>query len=321
MTVKLTSRNKMKRIPRLDIRAPMLLGLSVIALFFGAGIGGAAIMPLDKGVGMPGKFIVETKVKPVQHERGGRIAAIHVAEGQEVAEGDLVVTFDTTALSEQIDALKAQAEATVRQLDLARQEAATMNDLLARQLTQRSRVLAIERQVAQIEKEVASTNARVAVAEQELAHAEVRSPVSGRILTLKVNGIGAVAEPGGVLMEVVSASDKLVIEGRLPPDSIENVVNGMAAKVWLPALSWRDQRPLAAKLSWVSPDSVEDQRTGGRYFTARLILDEAAARELSKKVTLVPGMRAEIMLLTGKRTLLDQIVNPLLRNMNRAFRD
>lgn len=321
MTVKLTSRNKMKRIPRLDIRAPMLLGLSVIALFFGAGIGGAAIMPLDKGVGMPGKFIVETKVKPVQHERGGRIAAIHVAEGQEVAEGDLVVTFDTTALSEQIDALKAQAEATVRQLDLARQEAATMNDLLARQLTQRSRVLAIERQVAQIEKEVASTNARVAVAEQELAHAEVRSPVSGRILTLKVNGIGAVAEPGGVLMEVVPASDKLVIEGRLPPDSIENVVNGMAAKVWLPALSWRDQRPLAAKLSWVSPDSVEDQRTGGRYFTARLILDEAAARELSKKVTLVPGMRAEIMLLTGKRTLLDQIVNPLLRNMNRAFRD
>ncbi|MBU1211438.1 MAG: HlyD family efflux transporter periplasmic adaptor subunit [Alphaproteobacteria bacterium] len=321
MTVNLTSRNKLKRIPRLDIRAPVLFGLSIIVLFFGAGIGGAAIMPLDRGVGMSGQFIVETKVKLVQHERGGRIAAIHVAEGQEVAEGDIVVTFDTSALIEQIEALKAQAGASFRQLDLARQEASTMNDLLERKLTQRSRVLAIERQVAQIEKEVASINARVAVAEQELTHAEVRSPVSGRVLTLKVNGIGAVAEPGGILMEVVPASDKLVIEGRLPPDSIENVVPGMAAKVWLPALSWREQRPLAAKLSWVSPDSVEDQRTGGRYFTARLVLDEAAARELSGKLTLVPGMRAEIMLLTGKRTLLDQIVNPLMRNMNRAFRN
>ncbi|KUO67791.1 MAG: hypothetical protein APF80_00690 [Alphaproteobacteria bacterium BRH_c36] len=321
MNVKLTSRNKLKRIPRLDIRAPMLFGLSIIVLFFGAGIGGAAIMPLDRGVGMPGKFIVETRVKPVQHERGGRIAAIHVAEGQEVAEGDTVVTFDTSALIEQIEALKTQAEASFRQLDLARQEASTMNDLLERKLTQRSRVLAIERQVAQIEKEVASINARVAVAEQELAHAEVRTPVSGRVLTLKVNGIGAVAEPGGILMEIVPAADKLVIDGRLPPDSIENVVDGMAAKVWLPALSWREQRPLAAKLSWVSPDSVEDPRTGGRYFTARLVLDEAATRELSTKVTLVPGMRAEIMLLTGKRTLLDQIVNPLLRNMNRAFRN
>ena len=321
MTVRLTSRNKLKRIPRLDIRAPMLFGLSIIALFFGAGIGGAAFLPLDKGVGMPGKFIVETKVKPVQHQRGGRISAIHVAEGQEVSKGDLVVTFDTASLTEQIEALNAQAAAAARQLDLARQEAATMNDLLKRKLTQKSRVLAIERQVAQIEKEVASIDARVAVASQELKHAEVRSPVSGRILTLKVNGIGAVAEPGGILMEVVPASDKLVIEGRLPPDSIENVVNGMAANVWLPALSWREQRPIPAKLSWVSPDSVEDERTGGRYFTARLVLDETAAAELSKKVTLVPGMRTEILLLTGRRTLLDQIVNPLLRNMNRAFRD
>ncbi len=321
MTDKLTSRNKMKRIPRLDIRAPILFGVTVVSLFFGAGIGGAAFLPLDKGVGMPGKFIVETKVKPVQHERGGRIKIIHVVEGQKVSAGDLVVTFDTAALAEQIEALNAQAGAAARQLDLAQQEAATMNDLLERKLTQRSRVLAIERQVAQIEKEVASINARVAVANQELKHAEVRSPVSGRILTLKVNGIGAVAEPGGLLMEVVPASDKLVIEGRLPPDSIENVVNGMAAKVWLPALSWREQRPLAAKLSWVSPDSVEDQRTGGRYFTARLVLDQTTAADLSKKVTLVPGMRAEILLLTGQRTLLDQIVNPLLRNMNRAFRN
>lgn len=321
MTVEVTSRKQVKRLPRLDIRAPMVFGFAVVALFFGAGIGGAAFLPLDKGVGMPGKFIVETKVKPVQHERGGRIHKIHVVEGQDVSEGDLVVTFDTSALAEQIDALKAQAEAAARQLDLAQQEAATMNDLLERKLTQRSRVLAIERQVAQVEKEVASINARVAVANQELRHAEVRSPVTGRILTLKVNGVGAIAEPGGLLMEVVPASDNLVIEARLPPDSIENVVPGMPAKVWLPALSWREQRPLAARLSWVSPDSVEDQRTGGRYFTARLILDQVAADEISKKITLVPGMRTEVVLLTGRRTLLDQIVNPLLRNMNRAFQN
>lgn len=320
MSVRLTSRNKMKQIPRLDIRAPALLGLSVAVLFFGAGVGGAAIAPLDRGVGLSGKFIVETKVKPVQHERGGRVGAIHVMEGQEVAAGDLLVTFDTSALSEQIEALKAQAAAAARQLDLARQEAATMSALLERKLTQRSRVLAIERQVAQIEKEVASINARVAVANQELAHAEVRSPVSGRILTLKVNGTGAVAEPGGVLMEVVPASDKLVIEGRLSPDSVESVANGMPAKVWLPALGWREQRPMKAKLSWVSPDSVEDPRTGARYYTARVVLDEGAAAKLVKKVNLLPGMRAEMLLLTGKRTLLDQLVDPLLRNMNRAFR-
>lgn len=321
MTAEMQPNARKARKPRLDIRAPTLFGLSIIGLFFGAGIGGAAFVPLDRGVGMPGKFIVESKVKPVQHERGGRISAIHVTEGQNVTEGDLVATFETASLMEQIEALEAQSNATRRQLELARQEAATMNALLGRNLTQRSRVLALERQVAQIEKEAASVDARIAVARHELKLAEVLSPVSGRILTLKVNAIGAVVQPGGILMEVVPASDKIVIEGHLSPDSIENVVGGMPAKVWLPALSWRDQRPLSAKLDWVSPDSVEDPRTGGRYFTARLELDEAAASKLSKKVTLLPGMRAEIMLLTGRRSLLDQIVNPLLRNINRAFLD
>lgn len=321
MSVRLTSRSKMKQIPRLNIRAPVLLGVSVIGIFFGAGIGGAAIAPIDKGVGLPGKIIVESKVKPVQHERGGRVSEIFVAEGDQVEAGQLLATFDTTSLAEQIEALNAQAEASGRQLDLARQEAETFSELLSRKLTQRSRVLAIKRQVAQIEKEVASLHARVVVARQELSRARVVAPVSGRVLSLKVNGIGEVVEAGGTLMEITPASDKLVIEGRLPPDSIESVTNGMPAKVWLSALSWRDQRPLPATLSWVSPDSIEDRRSGGRYYVARVVLDDAAAKDLSGKVKLLPGMRTEILLLTGQRTLLDQIINPLLKNMNRAFRD
>ncbi len=321
MPVRTSSRSKAKYVPQLNIRAPVLMGFAVIAVFFGAGISGAAVAPIDKGVGLPGKIIVESNIKPVQHERGGRISEVFVAEGDEVKAGQLLATFDTTSLAEQIAALNAQAEASGRQLDLARQEAETFAELLGRKLTQRSRVLAIKRQVAQIEKEVASLNARIVVARQELDRARVLAPASGRVLTMRVNGIGEVVEAGGTLLEIVPASDKLVIEGRLPPDSIENVANGMPAKVWLSALSWRDQRPLPATLSWVSPDSVEDRRTGGRYYTARVVLDEAATEGLAGKVKLLPGMRTEILLLTGQRTLLDQIIDPLLRNMNRAFRD
>lgn len=122
-------------------------------------------------------------------------------------------------------------------------------------------------------------------------------------------------------MEVVPASDRIVVEGRLSPDSVDSVMNGMPAKVWLPALGWRDQRPVKAQLSWVSADSIEDRRTGTRYFTARVVIAEEAAADLAEKVNLLPGMRAEVLLITGRRTLLDQLVDPLLRNMNRAFRD
>ena len=307
------------RAPVLDVRLPVAIGLLVVAGFFGVGLGAAAYAPIDKGVGLPGTIIVETKVKPVQHQRGGQVARIHVVEGQHVNAGDVLVTLDTQAVDEQLVAMKAQAEAARRQLALARDEAATMTELLERKLAARSRVLALERQVAELEKEAAGLVAKIAVAEQELARAELRAPVAGRVLKLKVASEGAVIAPGGTVLDIVPDSDRLVIEGRLQPNQIEALKPGMPAKVWLTALSWREQRPLPARLAWVSADSVEDPRTGQPYFIARVELDQRPS-DGARQVVLHPGMRAEMVLLTGERTLLDQLIDPIMKNVNRAFR-
>lgn len=305
--------------PRLRIRGPVLLGLAVVTLFFGVGVGGAAFAPIDKGVGLPGTVIVETKMKAVQHQKGGTVGKLHVVEGQDVKAGQLLVTLDTSAMDEQITALRAQAQAAARQLDLIRQEAATMTELMDRKLAARSKVLALERQVAEIEKEAAGLTARILIAEQELQRSEIRAPAAGKILSLAVYGPGAVIQPGGPALEIVPEEDRLVIEGRIAPNTIENVKPGMPAKIWLSALSWREQRPLKGKLAWVSTDSVEDKRTGASYFVARVELDETRS-QIAQRFTLHAGMRTEILLLTGERTLLDQLIDPLMRNINRAFR-
>ena len=309
----------MRAVPRLQLRGPFLVGFGAITLFFGAGLGSAALAPIDKGIGMPGTIIVESKVKPVQHHKGGVVGRVHVREGQEVKAGDLLVSLQTTALDEQIAALKAQADAGKRQLGLAREEAQTMTDLMERKLAARSRVLALERSVAEIEKEAASLNAKIAIAGQELAQAQITAPFAGRVLTLAVNGAGAIVAPGGTVLELVPQDDRLVVEGRIGPNQIENVKPGMTAKVWLSALSWRERRPLGARLAWVSPDSVEDKRTGAPYYIARVELDDNR-EQLAQQTTLLPGMRAEVLMLTGRRTLLDQLIDPLMRNFNRAFR-
>lgn len=308
-----------RAVPRLQLRAPLVVGCGAIALFFGAGLGSAALAPIDKGVGMPATIIVESKVKPVQHRKGGTIAEVHAHEGQEVKAGDVLVTLSTTALDEEITALKAQAEASRKQLALAREEAQTMTELMNRKLAARSRVLALERSVAEIEKEAAALNAKIALAGHELEQARITAPFAGRVLSLNVNGAGAVLQPGGTVLELVPQDDRLVVEGRIAPNQIENVKPGMPAKVWLSALSWRDRRPLPARLAWVSPDSVEDKRTGAPFFVGRVELDQPR-EELARQMTLLPGMRAEVLLLTGRRTLLDQLVDPLMKNFSRAFR-
>lgn len=194
-----------------------------------------------------------------------------------------------------------------------------MRDLLERQLASRSRLLTIERQVAEIEKEIAALDSRIEIARRDVGRAEIRAPEAGRILSLAVKGAGGVLQAGATVAELVPDDDRLVIEGRLNPNQIENVRPGMPAKVWLTALSWRDQRPLAAKLAWISPDSIEDRRSGISYFAARVELTESRAA-IEDKIALHPGMRSEVLLMTGVRTLLDQLFDPLMRNINRAFR-
>jgi len=203
---------------------------------------------------------------------------------------------------------------------LAQMETATIADLADRKLASKSRVLALQRQVAEVEKESAGIASRIVLAEQELERAILRAPVAGRVLNMQVSSPGVVIGPGVTLMDIVPDGDRLVIEGRLSPNQIDNVKPGMAAKVWLTALSWRDQRPLPARLAWVSADSIEDKRTGQPYFTARVELEKTTADLAREGAILQAGMRSEILLVTGQRTLLDQLIEPVVRNINRAFR-
>lgn len=308
----------LKPAPRLDIRLPVAFGWSVILLFFVFGIGSAALAPIDKGVGLPGTIIVESKVKPVGHLRGGTVEKIHVTEGQTVEAGDMIISLETASHDQQITALKSQLTAAETQLALARQESQTIKELEERKLAAKSKALALQRMVAEIEKDVANFAGRIAAVESEREKTEIRAPVSGRVLSLHVHAPGAVVQPGVTVAEIVPRSDKLVVEGRLQPNQIENVRPGMDAKVWLSALSWREQRPLGAKLSWISADSVEDKRTGAPYFVVRVELDHMP-NEPARASALQPGMRAEILLLTGQRTLLDQLIDPLMRNVHKAF--
>ncbi|MBV1695100.1 MAG: HlyD family efflux transporter periplasmic adaptor subunit [Hyphomicrobiales bacterium] len=313
-----------KRIPayaraRLNVRGPVFLGLVTILVLCGVGGAISVLAPIDRGASFQGAFITETKVKPVQHLRGGIVGRVAVTEGAEVKAGELLVSLDTRSIDEQITAMRAQAEAAARQLDLIRREAATMAELASKQLAARSRVSALERQVADVEKELVGLQSRIVLAEQEVARSEIRAPVAGRVLSLAVHGEGAIIQPGQTVAEIVPKEDRLVIEGRLPPMHVDAVKPGMRAKVWLASLSWRNQQPFSARLAWVSPDTVEDKRTGLFFYVARIELDETRD-EIATRVTLHAGMRSEILVVTGERTLVDHLLDPIVRNLNRAFR-
>lgn len=79
-------------------RRELILGGTIIALFFGLFLGWAALAPLDSGAYAPGQVAVTGNRQAVQHREGGTVSALHVAEGDRVTRGQVLVELSAGEL-------------------------------------------------------------------------------------------------------------------------------------------------------------------------------------------------------------------------------
>ena len=145
----------------------------------------------------------------------------------------------------------------------------------------------------------------------------------------KGGGISAVSKFLRLLLQIavltlgawlVPLGDKLIIDARVDPGDIDVVRPGLEARVRLTAFQQRKIVPLKGVVDSVSADRFTDEKTGIPYFRARVVITEDPAKVM-KASPLYPGMQAELLIVTGSRTVLEYIFQPLFQSFNRAFRE
>lgn len=149
---------------------------------------------------------------------------------------------------------------------------------------------------------------------------DVAAPEAGTVMNLRYFAPGAVVAPGAAILDLVPLDDRLVVEARVNPTDIDVVHAGLSAKVVLSAFKSRTTPPLDGSLVRVSADALTDERTGQPYYSARVAVDGAQLRAL-KDVHLQPGMPVETLIVTGERTLLTYLIQPIEDSFRRAFRE
>jgi HlyD family type I secretion membrane fusion protein len=149
---------------------------------------------------------------------------------------------------------------------------------------------------------------------------EVIAPVSGQVVELKLHTVGGVIRPGEPLLDIVPNSDELVVEARIRPVDIDAVAIGQPAQVALTAYKQRTTPRLDGTLVKVSADALADPERRISYYAADIRIDPSELAKL-EGVQLYPGMPAEVMIVTGERTLLQYLLQPLTDSFNRAFRE
>ncbi len=157
-------------------------------------------------------------------------------------------------------------------------------------------------------------------AEDQLKRIDIRAPQDGTVHQLEVHTVGGVIKEGEPIMLIVPRADVLIVEARVSPNDIDQLVTGQKVVLRLSGLNQRTTPELNGELSRVSADTIQDQRTGGSYFLVRITLPEAEVARLGA-VKLVPGMPVEAFIQTGERTMLSYLVKPIVDQAYRAFRE
>jgi adhesin transport system membrane fusion protein len=146
---------------------------------------------------------------------------------------------------------------------------------------------------------------------------QVKSPVRGRVQRLLANTIGGVVQPGKDIVEIVPLDDNLVLEAKVQPKDIAFIRPGQDATVKFTAYDFSIYGGLSAKVENISPDTIVDER-GNAFYLVRVRTTQV---HFSDKMPVIPGMTAEVDVLTGKKTVMAYLLKPVLKAKAYALRE
>ncbi|MEK0083585.1 HlyD family type I secretion periplasmic adaptor subunit [Benzoatithermus flavus] len=163
--------------------------------------------------------------------------------------------------------------------------------------------------------------AQVRAVRDQLERVVIRAPVAGTVVNLQLHTAGGVIRAGEPILEIVPRDEPLVIEARVSPSDIDVVHPGLTADVHLLAYRSRHLPRIQGEVRKVSADRLIDQKTGQPYYSAQIVVDTAVLHRKAPEVELTAGMPAEALIITGKRTLFEYLMEPVRLSFRRALRE
>ncbi|MEO6218112.1 MAG: HlyD family type I secretion periplasmic adaptor subunit [Sphingomonas sp.] len=174
--------------------------------------------------------------------------------------------------------------------------------------------------LAEVSTQINEQQLRSASAGDTFARSVIRAPQSGVVDRIAFTTIGSAVPAAQPILQLVPDRDRLVVEAKVRPQDIDQLRIGQSARVVFSGLERQTTPDIPAKVIFLSPDQIQDTRTGQTYYRIRVQLDAKGMAD-APQIALKAGMPAEVFVQTGDRSILSFLMKPLFDQLRHAFRE
>ncbi|KHN50978.1 HlyD family type I secretion periplasmic adaptor subunit [Pectobacterium fontis] len=176
----------------------------------------------------------------------------------------------------------------------------------------------VNSELAEVQALLSDVGSKKEKADFNLANIQIRAPVSGTVVGLKVFTEGGVIAPGQTLLEIVPDDQPLLVDARLPVELVDKVWPGLPVELQFVAFNQSTTPRVAGTVELLSADRLLDERDGSPYYSLRVVVDDAGKRAL-EGLEVKPGMPVQGFVRTGERSFVNYLFKPLLDRLHLAL--
>lgn len=173
------------------------------------------------------------------------------------------------------------------------------------------------REYNQMKSELASLLKENISVSDKVDRTSIYAPVDGIVHQVLTHTQGGVLKPGDTLVEIIPMDEKLIIEAKIAPKDIGFIHEGMKATVKVTTYDYALFGGLDGKVKQISPDVVMEKDQA--FFIVKIQTEKSYLEKHGQRYAIIPGMSAQVDILTGTKTVLQYILKPIFKAKQKAL--
>ena len=175
-------------------------------------------------------------------------------------------------------------------------------------------------ELTKVRSDLTAARENSAVSADRADRASIRSPIDGVVNRILVSTEGGTVKAGERVAEIVPSDSGMIVEAKVSPADIGFIRLKQEALVKLTTYDSSVFGALKGSIAVIGSDSITEEK-GEQYYLIKIELQKNYLAKGDTRLQIMPGMVAQVDVITGKRTVFEYIFSPFTKMMQESFRE